>query len=83
MTDHEVRILTELATDMKWLKCAIEENAQANTAGHNKIITHLEILNWKTNKNTVRSIVNRYSILGAFVVEGIIITILLHLMGVY
>lgn len=83
MTKDETTILVEVANDVKWLKRTIEENALANTGDHNRIIEHLTILNGKVAKNETRSIVNRYSILGAFIVEGIIITILLHVMGIY
>jgi len=83
MTDHEVQILTELATDMKWLKCAVEENARANNSGHETIIEHLAALNGQVGDNKTRSKINRYGLAINFSVVAIIITILLHLMGVY
>ena len=44
---------------------------------------HLVKINGVIQKNKTRSMINRYSLLGAFAVEGIIITVLLHLMGIY
>uniref|UniRef100_A0A6M3J540 Uncharacterized protein n=1 Tax=viral metagenome TaxID=1070528 RepID=A0A6M3J540_9ZZZZ len=44
---------------------------------------HLSKLNGKVSRNESRTIVNRYCFWGLVSVDGIIITILLHLMGVY
>jgi len=83
MTKDENQVLVEVATDVKWLKKAIEENALANSGEHKEIINHLAILNGKVSKNTTRSVVNRYGVAINFSILIVIISIILHLIGVY
>jgi len=82
MTKYE-NIMTEVANDVKWLKKTIEVNALATSGDLLRIIEHLATLNDRVNKNRTGVALNRYGIIGAFVVIGIIITCLLHLMKVY
>lgn len=82
MTNYE-KIITEVAQDVKWLKRSIEANALATTGDLMKIIEHLATLNNKVSKNKTGVALNRYGLVGVFVVMGIIITCLLHMMGVY
>jgi len=77
------KIVYESAEGIKWLKSAIESNALIGSKEYSYIVEQLIIINGKVQRNTTRSTVNRYSLLGAFAVEGIIITVLLHLMGIY
>ena len=51
MTKYE-SIITEVATDIRWLKKSIEENARSDNEAHNKIIEHLRILNGSTQSNS-------------------------------
>ena len=83
MTKQELGVLSEVANDIKWLKKSIEENAQFFAKQQEQIIEHLATLNKQVTKNRIRSSINRYGIAALFAVTGIIITILLHLMGVY
>lgn len=76
-------LIIEVANDMKWLKRTFEENAHTNSADHQQILEHLTRLNGKSESNATRSKLNRYCFYGVLAVEGIIITILLHIMGVY
>ena len=82
MTKYE-NIITEVANDVKWLKKTIEANALATTGDLSKIIEHLSKLNDRVSKNKTGVALNRYGLIGAFTVIGIIITCLLHLMKVY
>uniref|UniRef100_A0A6M3LGL2 Uncharacterized protein n=1 Tax=viral metagenome TaxID=1070528 RepID=A0A6M3LGL2_9ZZZZ len=82
MTKYEL-IITEVAQDVKWLKRQIEANALATTGDFAKILNHLTVLNDRVNKNKTGVALNRYGLIGVFAVTSIIITILLHLMGVY
>ena len=83
MTRDENQVLIEVANDVKWLKQAIEENARTNTSEHGKIIVHLGILNGRTSKNTTSSLINRYGLAINFSILAVVITVLLHLMGIY
>ena len=83
MTKDEIVVIHEVANDVKWLKKATEDNAQDNSRGHEKIIVHLTLLNGRINKNRTTASINRYGLIGAFIVEGILITVILHLIGVY
>ncbi len=76
-------LLIEVANDVKWLKTNIETNALANSAEHKEIITHLALLNGQTSKNKTSCAINTRAITGLGAVIVIIISILLHLMGVY
>jgi len=69
-------LVTEVATDMKWLKKVTEDNAIANCKQHDKIIEHLAKLNGTTTRN-------KMSIAGLWATVIIVIGVLLHLMGVY
>ena len=44
MTKYE-KIITELATDIKWMKQSWEENARANNLSHKEMIEHLSGIN--------------------------------------
>ena len=60
---------------LRELKSVNEEQKNTNE--------HLAKLNGKVSRNTTHSAVNRYCFWGVLSIEGIIITILLHVMGVY
>ncbi len=45
MEFHEVVTLHELATDMKWVKAAIETNALSNSADHKTILARMDSSN--------------------------------------
>ena len=81
--DDLLKVTTESATDIKWLKSTLGESATRSAIERGKMLSHLEKLNDTSGKNKTRSIVNRYMLIGLFATTSIIISIILHLMGVY
>ena len=81
MTDEEfgreiLTIFTESATDIRWLKNILEKLSDSNATEHASMLLCIQKMNGQTQKN-------KQAIAGAFLVEAIIITTLLHLLGVY
>jgi len=81
--DKLLETSTESANDIKWLKTTLGEAATRSADERGRILDHLAKLNDTSGKNKTRSTVNRYMITGIFATMGIIISIILHLMGVY
>lgn len=81
MDGHD--LLSEVANDIKWLKKSVEENASATTRQYNAIIQRLESINGCVANHSKRIALSRWMIGGAYSILAIIITVLLHLLGVY
>jgi len=72
-------LLVAISQDVRWLK--VMDTEQKKHLEH--IETHLDKLNDTVAGNKTRSKTNRYGLIGSFALIGTIITILLHLIGVY
>ena len=83
MPPNGVKLLTEVATDIKWLKAAIEGGNLTNTKHYEMISKEFSIINNRINKNYTQIQKNKYAIFAGFMVMSIIISVLLHLIGVY
>ena len=53
MTKDEATVLAEVATDVKWLKSNIEQNAISNNKQLNDINSYLKLLNGSVKANTI------------------------------
>ena len=83
LTKEERNLLVETGTDVKWLKSAVESNANANTQQHNTIIEHLTILNGQVSNNKQGIAINKWVLRGMGTTLLMVITVLLHLMGIF
>ena len=71
--------VTESSTDIMWIKQAVGDNHSQ----HDKMLEHLDRLNNRVATNAKGVAINKWTNRGIMGVVVIIITILLHIMGVY
>ena len=83
LTKADRELLIETGNDVKWLKSAVETNATANTQQHNKILEHLATLNGQVANNKQGVAINKWVLRGMGSTLLLVITILLHLMGIF
>ena len=87
MTKNESTILTEVATDIKWLKRQHEEATQFTSRKLDKIEAHLSDINGGLAKNCVQTAVNKSNVNRLWWFTGIliasIISVVLKVFGVF
>ncbi len=81
--NHLLELTIESGTDIKWLKSTAESNFLSNRVEHKEIVNHLIKLNGQVANTKKDVALSKWGIGGLSSVVLIIITILLHLMGIY
>ena len=80
MTKNQTDLVTVIATDVKWLKKQIEENALNTQSQLNKIELHLSDINGGLGENNAQTAVNKNNIYRLWWFIGGVVSVLIPIM---